>query len=303
MPKISVIIPIYNVEGFLPRCLDSIINQTFDDIEIICVNDGSTDGSLKILEHYADMDKRIKIISQPNAGQSVARNNGLKHVQGEYISFIDSDDWIDKEYYEHLYNLITKKNADIAVANVKITDGQIVSELGTKNLIANNLDEKLENLSTGGVWDKIFKTKLFTENNLSFPNGRYYEDNIIALQTAYYSDKMVFTNAVAYYYFINQTGTCRSIDKFEKKCADRIYSAIQMMDFAKLHHFEQMKELKDFILRTVVADFISKKSPYYVQVKSILGRGYVFKLRLKKFIGKFIRLLYIKKDKKVLMHN
>ena len=102
MPKISVIVPVYNVEKYLARCLDSIINQTLADIEIICINDGSTDNSLEILNDYAKKDSRIKIIDQTNAGLSCARNAGMQIAQGEYIGFVDSDDWIDLDFYEKL---------------------------------------------------------------------------------------------------------------------------------------------------------------------------------------------------------
>ena len=96
MPKISVIVPIYNVEKYLAKCLDTILAQTFSDIEIICVNDGSTDNSRKILSEYAKKDSRIKIVDKKNGGLSSARNAGMKVAQGEFISFIDSDDWIDE---------------------------------------------------------------------------------------------------------------------------------------------------------------------------------------------------------------
>jgi len=111
-PLISIILPIYNVENYLPKCLDSLVNQTMRDIEIICVNDGSTDGSLSVLNDYASRDKRIVVINQENSGVSVARNNALAHVKGEYYMFVDSDDWLDLETCEVVYNQITTNNAD-----------------------------------------------------------------------------------------------------------------------------------------------------------------------------------------------
>ena len=102
MTKISVIIPVYNSEKFLKKCLDSIINQTLNDIEIICIDDGSTDKSLRILNNFADKDNRITIINQKNSGPSAARNKGIENAKGEYIGFVDSDDWIDLDFYEKL---------------------------------------------------------------------------------------------------------------------------------------------------------------------------------------------------------
>ena len=117
-PEISIIIPIYNCEKYLSRCLDSIINQTFTNIEIICINDGSTDSSLKILQDYKTKDPRIIIINQNNQKLGAARNRGLEIQKGNYITFIDSDDWIDNDYLEKLYNAIKTHNADCAISCV-----------------------------------------------------------------------------------------------------------------------------------------------------------------------------------------
>ena len=116
---ISIVVPVYNVEEYLSRCLDSIINQTYKNIEIICVNDGSTDNSLKILTTYSELDYRIKIISQENQGLSEARNIGIKNSSGEYIGFIDSDDSIDEKYFEVLYNNLIIHDADISCAKTR----------------------------------------------------------------------------------------------------------------------------------------------------------------------------------------
>ena len=118
MEKVSIIVPVYNVEKYLECCLESLINQTLKDIEIICVNDGSTDNSGKILENYAAKDNRIKVIHQVNGGQAAARNNGLNAVNGKYINFIDSDDWVDLDFIEKLYDAAERNSADIAVASI-----------------------------------------------------------------------------------------------------------------------------------------------------------------------------------------
>ncbi len=114
MPKISIIVPVYNVENYLKKCLDSIVNQTFKDIEIILINDGSTDNSLNICKEYAKKDHRIRLINKPNGGLSSARNVGIDLSTGEYLGFVDSDDWIALNMYEKLYNLCKIFNADIS---------------------------------------------------------------------------------------------------------------------------------------------------------------------------------------------
>ena len=292
MPKISVIIPVYNTEKYLSRCLDSVVNQTFKDLEIICVNDGSTDNSNEILDRYASKDNRITVINQKNGGLSAARNTGLRHASGQYIGFVDSDDWIDIDYYECLIGLAEKNNADIVMAGMRVVDQDNISDNTTPNMVTNNFVRKIKNLPNGGINDKLLKSELF--QGLEFPVGRYYEDNVVLLKVMYYSKIVVFTNSVSYYYFMNQSGICRTTnnDIVKHKVQDRLYSARSMMDFAKEHRLGQSRVVKDFILRTVICEFISKKSPYYKQTKKILGIWFVYKFKAKRFLGRLFKPLY-----------
>ena len=118
MVAVTIIIPIYNCERYLSKCLDSAINQTLKNIEIICVDDGSTDSTPKILHEYSDKDSRIIVITQKNSKQGCARNRGLEIAKGEYVTFLDSDDWLDANYCELLYNAVKKIDVNIAVANI-----------------------------------------------------------------------------------------------------------------------------------------------------------------------------------------
>ena len=176
MPKISVIVPVYNVEKFLEKCLKSIIEQTFEDLEIICINDGSTDKSLSILNSYAAKDPRIKILSQTNQGQSCARNAGLEIASGEYIGFVDSDDWIDLDFYEKLYNTAKKYDADIAVASIKrlrtykwkyhlkIEKEEVTEDINKKFFLCDVPDKCY-------VWNKIYKASELKKYNIKFEPG------------------------------------------------------------------------------------------------------------------------------------
>ncbi|MBR3148449.1 MAG: glycosyltransferase [Alphaproteobacteria bacterium] len=291
MPKVSVIIPVYNTEKYLSRCLDSIVNQTYKDLEIICINDGSTDDSLKILKEYAKKDKRIKIITQKNQGLSVTRNVGLENITGQYISFIDSDDYVDLDYYECLVNLMEKNNADVVMCGMRIVDNDVVSKNTTPNMTTNNFIKKIQNLPNGSTCDKLFKADLF--KNLTFPVGKYYEDNIVLLKTMFYSDVVVFTNKVSYYYFMNYSGICRTTDEniIKRRKEDRLYAAKIMMSFAKEHGFDKSKQVKDFIVRTVASDFITEESPYYREIKNILGKRYVLKHNGKNLTAKIKKFL------------
>ncbi len=147
MAKVSVIIPVYNTEKYLKECLDSVINQTFNDIEIICINDGSTDGSLNILTEYATIDSRIIVITQENKGVSEARNNGMEKAGGEYIMFLDSDDYLYKQACEIAYNSATSNNADVGIFGHYILKGK---RLKPKPANANPMDYI-------NIWDNIFE--------------------------------------------------------------------------------------------------------------------------------------------------
>lgn len=293
MAVISVIVPVYNVEKYLSRCLDSIINQTFSDLEIICINDGSTDNSSRILDDYANKDKRIKVISKANGGLSDARNTGLKYVSGQYVSFIDSDDWIDVEYYEHLMYLLEYNNADIAVAGMrKVRNGKF-SENTNSNFVTDDFIEKIENLPNGSVCDKLFKVSLF--ENIEFPIGRFYEDNIVLVKVMHKSNVVAFSNFVSYYYFLNQSSICNTKNDtvVKKREEDRLFFLQEILSFVKEQNCQNIGKIKDFLCRTVVGGFLAKKSKYYKCAKKALGISYVYKVKIKRLFKK----IYKKKPK------
>lgn len=190
--KVSVVVPVHNSEKYLAKCLKSLINQTLDDIEIICVNDGSIDSSLRILNEYSMKDSRIKIINQDNLGPGAARNRGLLECKGEYISFIDSDDWIETEAYEKLYEFSKKKFLDLIFFSICTYDertNNISSDNDSYNLniFDNKFDEKifyyrnvkdiLFHISTGPV-NKLYNKEFLDKNGLKFVEGLYFEDNV-----------------------------------------------------------------------------------------------------------------------------
>ena len=207
MPKISVIIPVYNVEKYIKECLESVVNQTFTDIEIICINDGSTDNSLSILEEYAKKDSRIKIINQQNSGLSATRNNGIKAAQGEFIGFVDSDDYIDLDFYEKLYDAAIKNNCDISCATIirKRPNSEKYRVHYTEEKIYTTLEDKLKACSIPKccyVWNKIYKTGLIKD--YPFAVGLYFEDVLWTPETLKRSNSMVSVPNVNYYYMVNQ---------------------------------------------------------------------------------------------------
>lgn len=180
MFKISVVIPVYNVEKLLRRCLDSVLNQTLKGIEIICVNDGSTDNSSNILEEYKKFEN-IKIINQKNSGLSVARNTGLKHSTADYVAFLDSDDFVDSDFYEKLFDSIEKEKADIACASIVRENNKKKSYLINYKQIEIALNTREQFLLAdcpkhNFVWNKLYRKDLINKNNLKFVPGMIYED-------------------------------------------------------------------------------------------------------------------------------
>lgn len=205
VPKISIIVPIYKVEKYLRFCLDSLCVQTLTDIEIICINDGSPDNCSEILQEYAKKDKRFYIVNQENAGSGPARNNGIDHAKGEFIGFVDPDDWISPNYFEILYNEATICGADIsATSNVlKVNKYPRKKSVGFRSEKIIVLEEKRKNLiyRSGVVWNKIFKKNLVDKYNIRFAEtkstGQDNPFNIIAIATA---NKIVTTTMGTYFY-------------------------------------------------------------------------------------------------------
>lgn len=179
-PLISVIVPIYNVEKYLDRCVESIVNQTYKKLEIILVDDGSPDNCPQMCESWAEKDKRIKVVHKENGGLSDARNAGMPFATGEIISFIDSDDWIELDMFEKMLNRMQKDNSDIVSCGVKWVeeDGSLIRDVTSENEILDNKTAMKELLNDSKlkqhVWNKIYKYDMI--KNIPFEKGKYHED-------------------------------------------------------------------------------------------------------------------------------
>ncbi len=204
-PKVSVIVPVYNVEEYLPKCLDSIINGTFKDIEIIVVNDGSTDGSSKILEDYKKKDKRIVVINKENGGLGSARNKGLEKASGEYISFIDSDDWIDKDMLEKMYDKAIREKLDIIVCSYKniYCNKEEIYTIPDK-IINDTMQHKNSRIfNTFSAWCKIYKRDFVLQNKVKFVEEKiWYEDFPFSVKLLSMTSKIGIINEPFYNYLI-----------------------------------------------------------------------------------------------------
>jgi glycosyltransferase involved in cell wall biosynthesis len=204
-PIISIIVPIYNVEKELPRCLDSLINQTFRDIEIICVIDGSPDNSLMVCNKYGSKDSRIVIIVQENQGLSGARNTGLSHARGQYIQFCDPDDYYAPDMCEKLYDAISSSNADLAIAGIQVFYEQVQSTANEneyyriKGSGLTTVNEYVIRKTDCSSCNKIFRKSIIDMYAISFPHGLHFEDAcffykyLFVSKTIYYVPEYLYT--------------------------------------------------------------------------------------------------------------
>lgn len=242
-PKLSVVVPVYNVENYLSKCLDSILKQTLEDIEIICVNDGSTDGSANILQDYKKKDPRIIVLEQENQGLGAARNTGIRTARGEYIGFVDSDDFIEPTMYEKLYEKACKFQLDIVLTNVNLyyTDSGTSACFRDWNfyqaMSKSDYFTAMEHphiFQFIGVWDRIYRRKFLEEHSLLNPVNRIYEDVLFTVQTCIHAKKISIVNECLYYYRKN---TGRSIVDKERE-----------NDSYKFDFLKNLKESRDFLI-------------------------------------------------------
>lgn len=224
-PKISIIVPIYNAEKYLNKCINSILNQTFKEFELILINDGSTDNSKEICEMYLQLDSRIKIINQKNQGQSDARNKGLKIAQGKYIGFVDSDDWIEEYMYQKLIDSCILNNSDMSIIGMREID---LNGTCLQNYRPNNNISFSEIIKRAYPVNKLFKKELFTINNFYFKNGKYYEDLELIPKIYTKCNKISIVNKIAYNYLKRPGSTTSTQDE---KILDNLWAYIEIQKY------------------------------------------------------------------------
>ena len=217
---ISIIVPVYNVEEYLKQCLDSILEQTFSDYEVILVNDGSTDNSGLICQEYAEKDSRIRYFEKENGGLSDARNYGIEQAQGEYLTFVDSDDFLDKMHLNVLYTALVNNNVDISIvnyANYQTSNATFYlhtfGEYYEKNYSSEELLDNLailerNDLSFSTIWGKLYKRSVFSF--LRFPKGVIGEDVALIYKIYTQVDKIVYAHKDTYIYRENDSGITKS---------------------------------------------------------------------------------------------
>ncbi len=240
MIKLSIIVPVYNAEEFLEKCLMSLKNQTLKDIEILLVDDGSTDNSYEICKSFEASDSRIRVFKQENSGQSAARNRALSVSKGEYIAFADSDDWVDCDFYEKLLEAAIRYGADIACGSV------IREKKSAGKIRVNYKEEKVylraqEKIDAAGVpnmcyvWNKVYRAGFLKSIDLRFVNGMVFEDTDFVTRAVYYSNKIVTVPNTYYHYWTNENSTVRTMRSSDKKRLDSLRSKKSVLEFFEKH--------------------------------------------------------------------
>lgn len=237
---ISVIVPVYGVEKYLDRCVESVLNQTYKNFELLLVDDGSLDNCPRMCDEWAKKDERIKVFHKSNGGLSSARNYGLDRAKGDYIAFVDSDDFVHPDYLNLLYSAIMQANADIAICDfkrftqeseIKVEKEEIreISEYDNYAIfkVDKNFPNGVYDLKKEVLWNKLYKKELFSE--IKFPEGEIHEDTATYYKFLYLSRKTVYINNALYFYYDNPVGTMGKL--FTEKRLNEFFFFFEQADF------------------------------------------------------------------------
>jgi glycosyltransferase involved in cell wall biosynthesis len=288
---ISIIVPIFKVESYLPKCLDSIINQSYKNLEIILVDDGSPDNCGSICEEYAKKDSRIKVIHKENGGLSDARNSGIEVASGKYIGFVDSDDFIHKDMYKVLYETAKRQSAEIVECQVEMAYVDNIKFEYEENYIVCVYDNIMASINLKDfnknnevmVWNKLYDSKLF--NNIRFPKGKIHEDEFTTYKLFYIANRIATVKTKMYYYRQNPDGIMCS--KFNIKRFDILEAYREQMDFYKENNLQLLYDKTLFVFLNILKNY------YYLVKHDDELKKYSNDLK-KEFNNHYIRFLYTK---------
>ena len=273
---ITVVVPVYNVEKYLENWIESILNQTYKKLQIILVDDGSTDNCPNICDKLSRKDKRIEVIHKINGGLSDARNKGIEKAKGKFICFIDSDDFINYKFIEKLYKLIKKYDADISMTefekineldnNYMIDDNGVIQEkiYTGKQMIENIYNKKLY-VPTIVTWNKLYKIELFRD--IRFPYGKINEDEYTTYKVFYNSNKIVTTSEKLYYYRIVSTSIMHK--QYSEKRLNIIYAVEERLEFLKNRNEDKLYNLSLIWYLTLIMIHYENCKKYIKKSKNI----------------------------------
>lgn len=264
---ISIIVPVYNVETYLGRCMESILKQTYKCLEIILVDDGSTDSSGKMCDEYAKTDSRVKVIHKTNGGLSDARNAGLEIATGEYIGYVDSDDWIEPQMYECMYNACVENKAELAVCRYFSEYKDRTESGGTDSIVPLTQDKLLDIYIRGNdkyiiynsVWSKLFKRELVED--MIFPKGRNSEDIMYTTKSFCRLNRAVYIDRCLYHYVLDREGSIMNVSRGERMFRDEI-------PFWR-EHISYIRELVSDVMADLALYYFQRRLLfYYIDAKN-----------------------------------
>ncbi|MBU5681115.1 glycosyltransferase family 2 protein [Blautia sp. MSJ-9] len=272
MPQISIIVPVYNTEKYLKKCIESLQNQMLTDIQIILVNDGSKDKSGEICEEYAKKDLRIKVIHKENGGLSDARNVGIAEAEAECIGFVDSDDYVDPKFFYELYKKMQQYKADIAVGGIrhidnlgKILNVRCIEEEAVFDRYGGMKELLFSKRISNSVCNKIFRRELFKE--VCFPKGRLYEDEFVTYRLFDKAQKSIMVNTVFYYYRSNPKSITHR--EFSVQELDRIIASEMKIRFCKEKYPDLVKYVEYYMIYDC-ANVLMKMKHYEKQYDNLI---------------------------------
>lgn len=278
MEKITIIIPVYNVEKYLERCLDSVVNQTYKDFRVILVNDGSTDSSGIICDRYAQKYSYFTVIHQENRGISAARNAGLLNATGEYISFIDSDDCVCPDFLETLYNNAVIKSADISMCGLTRFSQQ--PDYGALDAANSDkepyiVDRKTALINMADrykwewviVWNKLYRRELF--DNIRFEEGKIHEDEFIMHQLIYKVQYVAVTDKILYLYYYNDNGI--TVGTYKKLDLDIIEAISSRAEFYESNNEEELYSITILELLEKIQERYTQAVAFGIENDIVLG--------------------------------
>lgn len=298
---ISVIIPAYNAEKFIERCLSSVLGQSYRALEVIVVDDGSGDNTAAEVNRFVD--ERLSLLRLPsNCGQSVARNTGLAVAKGEYIGFVDADDFIDNDFYERLISEAKRSNADIVMADTRYLSADKVTESVNGEHWENDMPAKIAMLNHGGPCDKLYKASLIHNNGIRFLEGRIWEDNLFVIQALSFAGKMASVTGTYYNYELNENSTVISAEKEQKRREDSLFVAAEIMNFAQRRKMSgrELGCLKDFIINNFISRKFLTDSSYYRVLCGIIGKTALLKKCRRKALRRWLIRISFKRKKLVI---
>lgn len=271
-PQISIIVPVYNKEKYLRDCVDSILQQTYKDFELILVDDGSKDSSWNIIKEYADKEERVVPIHQENAGVSAARNAGLDSAQGKWICFVDADDYLPKDGIQILVEHGEKSNADIVNANAtRVEDDKQFKIFNFNNeIVKGNIYPRLVHFAP---WAQLFKRSIIEEHHLRYVKGlAYSEDNVFILNYSLYASSIEFVNDSVYNYRINQDSAIQNKD-YKKVAYHQMWAAHEVYKLK-----DKESSLRNFIINRTKILISSSINAYVYRAINVLKINDIIRL-------------------------